>query len=115
VSAGSVEESIRRIIERSYRGGHSASARLVREIYEKSTQNLFAALDFAESGIEVVRVYDNSEVGAELREVLTFRRGQPRSIARKIPDWNLCSRARSSKLPACEGVSGAGGRSTRQG
>src|SRR5450759_2127563 len=87
VSAGSVEESIRRIIERSYRGGHSASERLVREIYEKSTQNLFAALDFDESAIEVVRVYDNSEIGAELREVLTFRRGQPRSIAHKIPAW----------------------------
>ena len=87
VSAGSVEESIRRIIERSYRGGHSASERLVREIYEKSTKNLFAALDFDESAIEVVRVYDNSEIGAELREVLAFRRGQPRSIAHKIPTW----------------------------
>jgi predicted ABC-type ATPase len=87
VSAGSVEESIRRIIERSYRGGHSASERLVREIYEKSTKNLFAALDFDESAIEVVRVYDNSEIGAELREVLTLRRGQPRSIAHKIPAW----------------------------
>lgn len=38
IAAGSVEESIRRIMERSYRGGHSASERLVREIYGKSTQ-----------------------------------------------------------------------------
>ncbi len=59
VAAGSAEESIRRIIERSYRGGHSASERLVRGIYEKSIANLFTALDFAESGIELVRVYDN--------------------------------------------------------
>ncbi len=63
VTAGSVEESIQRIIERSYRGGHSASERLVREIYRESTKNLFTALDFGESGIEVVRVYDNSEGG----------------------------------------------------
>ena len=59
VMAGSIEESVRRIAERSYRGGHSASEKLVAEIYEKSTKNLFTAPDFGESGIEVVRVYDN--------------------------------------------------------
>jgi len=87
VAAGSVEESIRRIMERSYRGGHSASERLVTEIYEKSTKNLLTALDFAASGIEVVRVYDNSEVGGRVKQVLSFRRGQLRSIATEIPSW----------------------------
>jgi predicted ABC-type ATPase len=87
VMAGSVEESVRRITERSYRGGHSASERLVREIYEKSTKNLLTALDFAESGIEVVRIYDNSEVGGEVKQVLSFRRGRPRSIAPEVPAW----------------------------
>ena len=38
VLAGSVDECLRRIMERSYRGGHSASERLVREIYDKSTK-----------------------------------------------------------------------------
>ena len=85
--AGSVEESIRRIVERSYRGGHSASERLVREIYDKSTKNLLTALDFDKSGIEVVRIYDNSAVGAAIRQVLSFRRGRPRSVARDIPAW----------------------------
>jgi predicted ABC-type ATPase len=87
VMAGSVEESVRRITERSYRGGHSASEKLVAEIYEKSTKNLFTALDFGESGIEVVRIYDNSEVGADVRQVLSLRRGRPRSIAPEIPTW----------------------------
>ncbi len=87
VTAGSVEESIQRIIERSYRGGHSASERLVREIYQKSTKNLFTALDFRESGIEVVRVYDNSEVGGRVRQLLSFRRGRPRSIESELPVW----------------------------
>jgi predicted ABC-type ATPase len=87
VMAGSVEESIRRIMERSYRGGHSASERLVAEIYHKSTTNLFTALDFAESGIEVVRIYDNSEVGGHVRQVLSFRRGRPRSMADEVPIW----------------------------
>jgi predicted ABC-type ATPase len=87
VTAGSVEESILRIIERSYRGGHSASERLVREIYKRSTKNLFTALDFGESGIEVVRVYDNSEVGGHVRQLLSFRRGRPRSVGSELPVW----------------------------
>lgn len=87
VMAGSVDESIRRIMERSYRGGHSASERLVAEIYEKSTKNLLTALNFAESGIEIVRVYDNSELRGHVRQLLSFRRGRPRSIAIEIPAW----------------------------
>jgi predicted ABC-type ATPase len=87
VAAGSVEESVRRIMERSYRGGHSASERLIAEIYEKSTKNLLTALNFVESGIEVVRVYDNSEVGGHPKQVLSFRRGNLRSMADKIPGW----------------------------
>jgi predicted ABC-type ATPase len=74
-------------MERSYRGGHSASERLVTEIYEKSMKNLLTALDFAESGIEVVRVYDNSETGGLVRQILSFRRGRPRSVAAEIPVW----------------------------
>lgn len=87
VSSGSVEESVRRIMERSYRGGHSASERLVAQIFEKSTKNLLAALEFPESGIEVVRIYDNSAVGGGVRQALTFRRGQIQSAAPKLPGW----------------------------
>ena len=87
VMAGNVEESIRRIMERSYRGGHSASERLVAEIYEKSTKNLLTAIDFGESGIEIVRIYDNSEFHGHVRQVLGLRRGRPRSIATEIPEW----------------------------
>lgn len=87
VMAGSVEESIRRIMERSYRGGHSASERLVADIYQKSTTNLLAALDFGESAIEIVRIYDNSEFHGHVRQVLSLRRGRPRSIATEIPAW----------------------------
>jgi predicted ABC-type ATPase len=87
VSVGSIEESIRRITERSYRGGHSASERLVADIYQKSTTNLLTALDFPESGIEVVRIYDNAELRGPVRQVLSFRRGRPRSIAPDVPAW----------------------------
>jgi len=97
VAAGSVEESVRRVIERSYRGGHSASERLIAEIYEKSTKNLLTALDFVASGIEIVRVYDNSEVGGHVKQVLSFRRGRPLSVAAEIPTW-IESLFRSAKF-----------------
>jgi predicted ABC-type ATPase len=87
VSVGSVEESVRRIAERSYRGGHSASEKLVADIYEKSTKNLLTALNFGESGIEVVRIYDNSQLRGHVRQVLSFRRGRPRLIAAEVPIW----------------------------
>lgn len=87
VMAGTVEESVQRIMERSYRGGHSASERLVREIYQRSTRNLLTALDFVESGIEILRIYDNSEFHGHVRRVLAFRRGRPRSIAAEVPTW----------------------------
>jgi len=87
VIPGTVDECVRRIMERSYRGGHSASERLVGEIYEKSTKNLVKALNFDESAIEVVRIYDNSRLGENVREVLSFRRGRPQFIANVIPAW----------------------------
>jgi len=87
VSAGSVEESVRRIMERSYRGGHSASERLVRAIYNASNRSLLTALDFGQSGIEALRIYDNSKIGGRIRQVLSFRRGAPRWIAAEIPSW----------------------------
>jgi len=87
VAPGGVDECIRRIMERSYRGGHSASERLVRDIYEKSTKNLVKALHFDESAVEVVRIYDNSRVGENVRQVVTFRQGRPQFMASEIPTW----------------------------
>ncbi len=87
VSAGSVEESMRRIIEHWYRGGHAPPERMVREIFEQSTQNLLAALDFSQSGIEVVRIYDNSETGGEVRLLVSFRKGRATAVATEIPLW----------------------------
>jgi predicted ABC-type ATPase len=88
VSAGSVEESINRVIERAYRGGHSASERLIREIYCRSTRNLLTALDFAESKIEIVRVYDSSRFGEPVRKLMTVQRGRISSVADDdTPPW----------------------------
>src|SRR5438445_13880731 len=44
VTPGNPGECVRRIKARAYRGGHSASETLVRDIYEKSVRNLVTAL-----------------------------------------------------------------------
>ena len=46
VSLGSVQQCVERVMYRSYRGGHSASERLIADIYNRSMSNLLLALDF---------------------------------------------------------------------
>lgn len=87
VSAGTVEESIKRVMERSYRGGHSASARLILHIYERSLNNLLTALNFVESKIEVVRIYDNSKFNGSMNELMAVRRSRVTYLASDISPW----------------------------
>jgi len=100
VTPGSVEECVRRIKARAYRGGHSASEELVREIYQKSTRNLLTALDFQASGMDRVEIYDNSANLAEERDVqriLGIRQGRATYLAQDIPKW-LDSLLRGTKF-----------------
>jgi len=90
VTPGSVEECIRRIKARAHRGGHSASETLVREIFQKSTRNLLAALDFHSSGMDRVEIYDNSVNLADQRDVrriMGVREGRARYRANEVPNW----------------------------
>jgi predicted ABC-type ATPase len=90
VAPGNVEECIRRIKARAYRGGHSASETLVREIYEKSTRNLVTGIDFSASGMDGVDIYDNSVNLADqrnVRRILSVRHGRATYLAKDIPKW----------------------------
>jgi predicted ABC-type ATPase len=87
VSAGSVSECVSRVMERSYRGGHSASERLVREIYDRSMRNLLAALDFRQTAIDVVRVYDNSLFEKPLAKLIEMRNGRVTYVSSKMSLW----------------------------
>jgi predicted ABC-type ATPase len=90
VTPGSVEECVRRIKARAYRGGHSASETLVREIFQKSTRNLLAALDFHSSGMDRVEIYDNSVNLAnqrDVRRIISIREGRATYLANGVPAW----------------------------
>jgi len=87
ISAGSIQECLRRILRRSYRGGHSASERLVTQIYEKSMRNLSTALIPSESGFERVRILDNSRFGGFAVEVAALLSGKLIRRAHPLPPW----------------------------
>jgi hypothetical protein len=81
---------IKRIKARSYRGGHSASESIVRDIYQKRMHNLVTALDFGEGGINRVEIYDNSANLADekdLRRIMSVRQGRVSFLASDVPGW----------------------------
>ncbi len=90
VTPGSVEECVRRIKARAYRGGHAASETRVREIFHKSARNLLTALDFHSSGMDRVEIYDNSVNLADQRDmsrIMSIRKGRASYLAPEVPDW----------------------------
>ena len=88
LAAGPVEEHIRRVINRARLGGHSASERKLRSIYENSMRNLLIAFEGNRSRwIDVLRIFDNSENLGQPRLVLSLVGAVPRTMLDDIPPW----------------------------
>ena len=81
------ELHIERVLQRAARAGHAASETTLRRIHSNSLRNLPTALVPAESGIESVRVYDNSRFGESPRLVLQIEQGRIVRIADHFPIW----------------------------
>ena len=87
VALNTVEQHIERVKRRAVRGGHSASETTLRRIHASSFANLPIALNFEESGIEIVRIFDNSEIESRPILVLAARRGRIVWLRDLFPDW----------------------------
>lgn len=87
INAGSIEQCVERVMYRSYRGGHSASEKLIADIYRRSTSNMVFALDFKQSRFETVRIYDNSSSDLPVRELMSVHHGRVLRLNLDIPDW----------------------------
>lgn len=87
VALDTVERHIDRVIRRAARGGHSASETTLRRIHAASLNNLPLALDPEKSGIESVRVFDNSVVESAPKLALQTEYGRVVYIAEHLPDW----------------------------
>ena len=81
------ELHIERVLQRAARAGHAASETTLRRIHSNSLRNLPTALVPAESGIESVRVYDNSRFGESPRLILQIEQGRIVRIADHFPIW----------------------------
>jgi len=81
------ELHIERVLQRASRAGHSASKTMLRRIHSNSLRNLPTALVPSESGIESVRVYDNSRFAEPPRLVLQTERGRIVRMADHFPMW----------------------------
>ena len=60
---------------------------MLRGIHASSLANLPIALKPAESGVEIVRIYDNSGPESRPNLVLEARRGKIVRLAGRVPDW----------------------------
>lgn len=87
VALDTVERHIERVKRRAARGGHSASETTLRRIHAASLANLPLALDPERSGIEIIRIYDNTATESRPRLVLSARRGKIIMLADLFPMW----------------------------
>jgi predicted ABC-type ATPase len=87
IALDTVEHHIERVKRRAARGGHSASETTLRRIHASSLANLPVVLNPQESGIEIVRIYDNSPPDSRPRLVLEARRGRIVRLADSFPEW----------------------------
>jgi predicted ABC-type ATPase len=76
-----------RVKQRALFGGHAASESSLRRIHESSLRNLSAALDTSISGIDLIRVFNNSVLGEQPRVVLEVESRRVVMMADEFRGW----------------------------
>jgi len=87
IALDTVEHHIQRVKRRAARGGHSASESTLRRVHASSLSNLRVALEPDRSGIEIIRIYDNTAAETRPRLILAARLGNVVSLADPFPQW----------------------------
>jgi predicted ABC-type ATPase len=87
VALDTFERHLERVTQRALLGGHAASEATLHRIYERSLANLPAALDPNASGIEEIRIFDNSVFGQTPKLALEARQGRVIRLASDLPVW----------------------------
>jgi predicted ABC-type ATPase len=87
VALETFELHLQRVMQRALLGGHAASESTLRRIYESSLRNLRRALNPVESGIDEVRIFDNSALGERPRFAVESKGGQITRLADEMPLW----------------------------
>jgi predicted ABC-type ATPase len=87
IALETVEHHIERVKRRAVRGGHSASETTLRRIHASSLANLPLVFNPEMSGIDFVRIYDNSRSETRQDPVLEARHGSIVLLGPDFPEW----------------------------
>jgi predicted ABC-type ATPase len=87
VAVDTFERHVERVTQRALLGGHAASETTLRRIYQSSLENLPLALEPGQSGIDEVRIFDNSGFQQAPRLALEARHGSVTRLANEFPAW----------------------------
>jgi predicted ABC-type ATPase len=87
IALESFELHLDRVRRRALLGGHAASAATLRGIYESSLTNLPVALNPNDSGIDEIRIFDNSVFQKTPTLSLQATRGKIVCLANEFPKW----------------------------
>ena len=87
VALDNFQKHVERVRRRAILGGHAASESTLRRIYESSLKNLPTTLNPEESGIDTVRIFDNSAFQTVPRLCLSAERGRVVGITKDFPLW----------------------------
>lgn len=89
VALDSFELHFQRVTRRALLGGHARERPTLRRIYDASLKNLSPAFDPVRSGVDEIRVFDNSATDQIPTLALEVTRGRITRIGDKMPVWLL--------------------------
>jgi predicted ABC-type ATPase len=87
ICVDNIGTSVKRVKQRAFMGGHSASEETVQDIRSKSLFNLRRAFDVLGKSIDLFDIYDNSAVGMAPKLVASFVGRGITFLAAELPAW----------------------------
>jgi predicted ABC-type ATPase len=87
ICVDSIGTSVKRVKQRAFMGGHSASEETVQDIRSKSLFNLRRAFDELGKTIDLFDIYDNSALGMPPKLIASFLGREITFLESELPAW----------------------------
>jgi predicted ABC-type ATPase len=87
ICVDSIGTSVKRVKQRAFMGGHSASEETVQDIRSKSLFNLRRAFDELGKTIDLFDIYDNSALGMPSKLIASFLGREITFLESELPAW----------------------------
>jgi predicted ABC-type ATPase len=87
VCVNNVGTSIKRVVQRSYQGGHSGSEDTILDIRLRSLGNLLRVFDEMGKTIDLLDIFDNSALDARPRIIASIQGREIAFLDLQIPPW----------------------------